>query len=269
MSLEVWSLASGSSGNSFLIRGGRTTVLLDAGFSARAMRERISSVGVDPMSVEAIFLTHEHSDHMSGAGVTSRALSAPLVANEKTLAKAERTCRATDTVCLPTGSGMHLGELEIQSFSVSHDAVDPVGYVFRSGRHTMCYVTDTGALTPEIIRHLAGAHLIVLESNHDVPRLMRSEYPDVLKQRILGDRGHLSNDVTARTIAEHSQRCEPSVVWLAHLSAENNTPRLALKFAQNELRHARPEHIRLEVAKRDVVSLHWNAGTSWWQPSLF
>ncbi len=269
MGLSVWALASGSSGNSFLIRGGRTSVLLDAGFSARTMKEKIVSVGADPSAIEAIFLTHEHSDHLCGAGVTARALKAPLIGNERTLAIAERTVGATETVVMPTSTELTIGDLTIRSFPVSHDAADPVGYLFQHGRHKACYVTDTGRLTDTILRRMEGAQLLILESNHDVAKLMKSDYSDLLKRRILGDKGHLSNDTAARAVADHSLRDEPSVVWLAHLSAENNNPRLALKFANNELRHARPHNIRLGVAKRDVVSLHWHSHDNWWQPQLF
>jgi phosphoribosyl 1,2-cyclic phosphodiesterase len=228
MSLKVWALASGSSGNSFLIQGGRTTVLLDAGFSAKAIAAKIASVGVDPQAVEALFVTHEHSDHMCGAGVTCRALKAPLVANAATLAAAARSVGNTDVLEMPTGTEVCIGDLSVRSFSVSHDAADPVGYVFQCGPHRACYVTDTGRITPSLWEHTEGAHLLVLESNHDVPRLAKSDYPDMLKRRILGDRGHLSNDVASRALADLSLRDQPCVAWLAHLSAENNTPRPGL-----------------------------------------
>jgi phosphoribosyl 1,2-cyclic phosphodiesterase len=269
MSLRVWSLASGSSGNAFLIQGGRTAVLLDAGFSARVMKERIAGTGVDPAAVEALFLTHEHSDHASGAGVTSRALRAPLIANEATLAAAGRTVGAVESVVMPTGSNLCLGDLTVRSFAVSHDAAEPVGYVFSHGRHSVCYATDTGCLTPEIENAMRDASLVVLESNHDVLRLARCDYAEYLKQRILGDRGHLSNHAAGDALINRSLTGDPAVVWLAHLSRENNSPRLAMKSAMSALREGRAENLRLAVAKRDVPSLHWDAGVNWWQRSLF
>jgi phosphoribosyl 1,2-cyclic phosphodiesterase len=269
MSLQLWSLGSGSSGNSFLVRGGRTTVLLDAGFPMRSIFGRTASLGLHPADIEAVLLTHEHSDHTNGAGPVCRKLKVPLVANEATLGACEKPVGATETLCMPTGSTIEFGDILISSFAVSHDAAEAVGYVFQHGRHRAVYVTDTGTLTPNIVAQMAGAHLIVLESNHDVRRLMCCPYPDYLKQRILGDRGHLSNVAAGRAIAAHSRREEPAVIWLAHLSRENNSPRLAARSALDELKAACPRNVRLHVAKRDVVSLHWDSGTNWWQPTLF
>jgi phosphoribosyl 1,2-cyclic phosphodiesterase len=269
MSLRVWSLGSGSSGNCFLVQGGRTTVLLDAGFPARTVREKIRYAGVDPGAVEAVFLTHEHGDHAGGAGVVARSLRCPVIGNAKTLLAARNVIGNAPTQVLTSGGEMECGDLMVRSFRTSHDAVEPVGYVFQHRDRRMVYATDTGILTGPLLRAMEGAQLIVLESNHDVSKLWASGYPDILKRRVASDRGHLSNDVAAQAVAAHSLRDEPCVVWLAHLSEENNTPRLALKFAENELRHARPHNIRLAVARRDVVSEHWDSGVNWWQPTLF
>lgn len=269
MSLKVWSLASGSSGNAFLIQGGRTSVLLDAGFSAREMKARIGGAGVDPASVEALFLTHEHSDHVSGAGVTSRALKAPVIANAATLSAAARSIGESDCVRMPTGSSLSLGDLTVRSFSVSHDAADPVGYVFTCGRHSVCYATDTGCLSPEVESAMRGAGLVILESNHDILRLAHCEYAEHLKQRILGDKGHLSNHAAGEALIHRSLTGDPAVVWLAHLSRENNSPRLAMMSALSALRNGCPENLRLAVAKRDIPSLHWDSSANWWQKRLF
>jgi phosphoribosyl 1,2-cyclic phosphodiesterase len=262
-------LASGSSGNAFLIRGGRTTVLLDAGFPMRTIRDKIASVGQSPLDVQAVLLTHEHSDHCSGAGPTCRALKVPLVANSATLEAASRIVGSTPSTELPTGSEMEIGDLQVRSFPVSHDAADPVGYVFSCGGARACYVTDTGTLTPVITSNMMGAQLVIVESNHDVLRLSQSGYPAELKRRILGNRGHLSNVVTAREIARLSLESAPCVVWLAHLSEENNSERLAMTTSRNALNAAQPANVRLALAKRNVVSVHWNSADNWWQGSLF
>jgi phosphoribosyl 1,2-cyclic phosphodiesterase len=269
MSLQLWSLASGSSGNAFLIRGGRTCVLLDCGQPMRTVRDKIASVGQNPLEVQAVLLTHEHSDHCSGAGPMCRALKAPLVANSATLEAASRIVGSTNAVEMSTGSVKEIGDLVIRSFPVSHDAIDPVGYVFEYRGARACYATDTGTITPAIASHIMGARLLILESNHDVARLRQSRYPAELKRRIMGDRGHLSNVVTARAIASYSKKDQPCVVWLAHLSEENNTERLAMTTARNALIEAKPANIRLALAKRGVVSVHWNSADNWWQPSLF
>ncbi|HEY3269510.1 MAG TPA: MBL fold metallo-hydrolase [Armatimonadota bacterium] len=269
MSLRVWALASGSSGNSFLVQGGNTTVLLDAGFPMRTIRGKIASVGVDPALVEAVFLTHEHSDHVGGVGPVCRAFKVPLVANAATLRAAARVAGSTEAMEMPTGTEIQIGDLRVASFAVSHDAAEPVGYTFQCGPHKACYATDTGVFTEPLRAAMEGARLLILESNHDIPRLQRSAYNDFLKRRILGDSGHLSNDAAADAIAAHSLRNDPAEVWLAHLSAENNSPRLAMKAAVGALRAGRPENIRLFVAQRDVVSRHWDSGANWWQKSLF
>jgi len=267
--MEVWSLASGSSGNAFLISAGGVSVLLDAGFPARHMCSRIERAGHSPTEIGALFLTHEHSDHASGAGVTSRALKIPVVANEPTLEAARRYIGNARTAVLPTGETAEIGELEVTSFRTSHDAAEPVGYVFRHRNSKVCYVTDTGILTPEITCHFLGAQLLILESNHDPRRLAMGPYPEILKRRIASRVGHLSNAAAATALAKHSEQCDPTVVWLAHLSEDNNTPSLAMECSKTALHRAGSRNVRLEVARRNVVSLRWESGENWWQGSLF
>lgn len=244
-------------------------MLLDCGFPMRTIRDKIASVGQSPLDIRALFLTHEHSDHCRGAGPVSRALKAPVIANSATLEAVARFTGATVAREMPTGTEIEVGDLRIRSFRISHDAVDPVGYVFESGGVKACYATDTGTITPVITSHMMGAQLMILESNHDVLRLRQGGYPEELKKRILSNVGHLSNVVTARAIAEYSLRDEPAVVWLAHLSEDNNTERLAMTTARNAVNAAKPANIRLALAKRNVVSAHWDSTENWWQRSLF
>lgn len=265
----LWSLASGSSGNSFLIQAGETFVLLDAGFSAVTLLDFIAQVGVDPARLQGILLTHEHSDHTVGVAPLSRKLKVPVYGNAATLAAALAKSAETDGRAIPTGTEFTIGELEIRSFPVHHDAAEPVGYQLMHSSRRICFLTDTGHLCPGLFREMGGAGLVVLESNHDPHKLSNSPYPDLLKRRIMGDRGHLSNDAAAKGLAQLSVGDAPLCVWLAHLSAKNNTPTLAKRAAILGLMDGDPNNVKLSIARRDRPSLHWRASENWWQPTLF
>ncbi len=265
----IWSLASGSSGNSFLIQAGETLVLLDAGFSASTLLGFIMQVGVDPSRIQGILLTHEHSDHICGVSPLARKLKIPIYGNAATLAATLSKAAETEARALPTGSEFNVGELEVRSFPIHHDAAEPVGYKLSYGDRKICYVTDTGHLCANLYREMDGASLVILESNHDTHKLMNGPYPDRLKRRILGDHGHLSNDAAGKGLAQISVGDRPVCVWLAHLSSKNNTPTLAKRAAELGLMDGDPRNVRLSVAKRDRPSLHWRASENWWQPGLF
>ncbi len=266
---RIWSLGSGSSGNAFLAQAGDTCVLVDAGFSAAILLERIASVGVNPASLAGILITHEHSDHVTGMSPLARKLNIPVYANAATLAAALARSAETQVRPIPTGHEFMLGALEVRSFPVHHDAAEPVGYQLGYRGRRICYLTDTGRICDNLMRELADASLLVLESNHDTQKLLTGPYPDPLKRRILGDRGHLSNDSAGQTLARLSVGDRPICVWLAHLSSKNNTPTLAKRAAQLALLDGEPRNVRLSVAKRDQPSLQWRASENWWQPSLF
>jgi phosphoribosyl 1,2-cyclic phosphodiesterase len=265
----IWSLASGSSGNSFLIQAGGTFVLLDAGYSAATLLGFIEQVGVNPGSLKGVLLTHEHSDHIAGVSPLARKLGIPVFANAATLAAALARSAETEARAVPTGSEFTVGELEVKSFPVHHDAAEPVGYQLGYRGQRICYLTDTGHLCPSLFRAMDGASLVILESNHDTHKLVNGPYPDLLKRRILSDTGHLSNDAAGKGLAQISVGDRPVCVWLAHLSARNNTPTLAKRAAELGMMDGDPRNIRLSVAKRDRPSLHWRASENWWQPSLF
>jgi phosphoribosyl 1,2-cyclic phosphodiesterase len=267
--LAIWSLASGSSGNSFLIQAGETFVLLDAGYSASYLSMFIEEVGVDPARIRGILLTHEHTDHVIGASALARKLKIPVYGNAATLAAAFAKAAETDARPIPTGGEFMVGELEARSFPIHHDAAEPVGYQLSVGSKRICYLTDTGHLCERLYGEMAGASLVALESNYDVQKLTTGPYPDLLKRRILGDKGHLSNEEAGRGLARLSHGDRPVCVWLAHLSAKNNTPKLAMRAAQLGLLQGDPSNVRISVAKRDRPSLHWRASENWWQPSLF
>lgn len=227
MTVEVFVLASGSSGNSALIRSGGTTVLVDVGVSALQVAKRLAAFGCRPDEVDAIFLTHEHSDHIRGLEVfLRRHHAAPVWATHGTWSRLPVRTRTGGE--LQDGRDLPVGELRVRPVATSHDAAEPVAYVFTDGRQQVALCTDTGHFTTLLGQRLAGSDLLLLETNHDADMLRHGPYPWHLKQRIASRLGHLGNHQTEEALDR--LRCDRlmGVVGL-HLSAENNSPALALE----------------------------------------
>jgi phosphoribosyl 1,2-cyclic phosphodiesterase len=257
--VRVVSLGSGSSGNALLVRAGSTTVLVDAGFGPRILASRLRQAGVAASEIGAILITHEHSDHSCGAVAFAARHRIPLVGDPRTLdavrdqtkgpsAPLASTCERHE---LPVGRTTKLGDLEIRSFPTSHDAVAPCGYRLATGAWSVCFATDTGEAGVAMIEAMRGAHLLVIESNHDTDRLVKGPYPWPLKRRILSPTGHLSNQQTARALLDVLDD-GPRWVRLAHLSRTNNTPDLARVQVGEQLRLAGLRHVPIHVAPPDV-----------------
>lgn len=218
-------LASGSSGNAALIESGGRGVLLDAGISARETMRRLSAAGVAGVRVEAILLTHEHSDHVRGARVLARRLGVPVLGTNGTLqAVAASLTDVPEVVTIKRRDTFSVAGMRVTSFATAHDACEPCGYTFtsRSG-HRIGIATDTGVFQAEIAEALAGCHVVGLEANHDIHMLAEGPYPPFLKRRILSDRGHLSNPAAAEALATLRWK-GLSHVFALHLSEQNNTP---------------------------------------------
>ena len=195
-------LASGSTGNAALVESGGRAVLLDAGISARETLRRVAAAGAGDARIEAILLTHEHSDHVRGARVLARRLGIPVMATAGTL-RAAAGCLADvpETIAIGRRDRFSAAGMRIVSFATEHDAAESCGFAFESRRgHRVAVATDTGTVTPEVAEALAGSHVIGLESNHDLRMLADGPYPPFLKRRISGDRGHLSNDAAAAAL---------------------------------------------------------------------
>lgn len=269
MAIALWSLASGSSGNCIWLEADGGALLLDAGLSASAVLSKLSRLERNPSLLRAVLITHEHTDHVLGAVPIARKLRVPIISTSATLGAILSRGASADVEPHPCGATFEVAGLEVTSFRTEHDALDPVGYALAAGKTRICLTTDTGTLTPAIRRAMSKCSLVVLESNHDVQRLVSGPYPAPLKARILGDTGHLSNDAAAAAVASLSEEGKPTCVWLAHLSEVNNTPALAMRCAHAALRHARPENVRVSVALRDHTSLYWSSQLNWWQRSLF
>lgn len=255
---SVYSLGSGSSGNSMLISAGHTRILIDVGISVLQLQKRLSKYRVRLDDLDGIFLTHEHGDHARSAYALSKRFGIPIIANPATLTVLSRESAPPNWYVLDTGCCMSLRDIVVESFPVSHDAVDPVGYNVYYGRWKVSFVTDTGVAGDEILRSVEGANLTIIEANHDVDRLLSGPYPPLLKRRILSDRGHLSNEAAADlAVSSLARSSKTSCIWLAHLSKTNNTPRMARRYVQHRLSKAGFQNIVVGVALPNAPNLTW------------
>ncbi len=224
-------LGSGSKGNSLYIESGGTSILIDAGFSGKEIAGRMAVLGKKLEDIDALFLTHEHGDHISGAGVISRRCRIPVHANEGTFRGSDkRVGKLHKRVEFETGTSVVLQDLEIRSFSISHDTLDPVGFLVSDGNVSLALCTDTGKVSHLVSRRLTGCDAVILEFNHDPQMLKLGPYPLSLQQRVRSSQGHLANGDAAdflQTLLHDNLQ----YIVLAHLSETNNTRNLALQSA--------------------------------------
>jgi phosphoribosyl 1,2-cyclic phosphodiesterase len=233
--MKITPLASGSSGNSFLIQDDSTAILVDAGLSGKQIQERIRSAGADPGALKGIIVSHGHSDHVKGVGVLSRKYKLPVWMNRGTWRVAESTVGKVHSLeFFETGRIFGVANLRIHPFSVPHDCADPVGFRISGGSCRLGIATDLGTATGLVASVLAGVHVVVLESNHDPVMLRDGPYPWELKQRVRGRLGHLSNGESA-SLLERILSDELKAVILAHMSETNNRAELALDCARRSL----------------------------------
>ncbi len=234
--MKFCSLFSGSSGNCQYIKTENTTILVDAGLSGKKIQQEIVNIGEDPKKVDAIFITHEHIDHIQGAGIMSRRLNVPIYANRKTW-EAMNTyigdIKSENIKILDECA--EVGDLSIMPFDISHDAAHPVGYNIFYKNKKISLVTDTGCTNDLIINSIMDSDLLLVESNHDEDMVLIGPYPWTLKRRVLGEFGHMSND-TAGNLISRVVRRGTEIVLLGHLSKENNFPQLAYKTVENILK---------------------------------
>jgi phosphoribosyl 1,2-cyclic phosphodiesterase len=240
-------LASGSSGNCTFLSTGRTRILVDAGLSKRETFRRLAAIGEDPEKLDAILISHEHSDHVSSLPVLARQLRVPVYATHLTAAAIAWDEFGANVETFQAGSRISIGDLEIDSFTIPHDAVDPVAFAFRGQGLKVGLVTDLGYIPESIKFHLQGTHLLILESNHDLEMLKVGPYPWPVKQRVMGRKGHLSNDVVSDFIHQGLDTSTSTLV-LGHLSEHNNHPELVRLVASQAL-EGRALMTRLVVAE--------------------
>lgn len=252
------SLYSGSSGNAIFYSAGQTRILVDAGVSAKRITGALISIGERPEGLSAILITHEHIDHMRGVRVFSNKYGIPVYANMNTWSGMIDTAgllKPCNIRYFETGTDFCIEGVTVRSFPVSHDAVEPVGFSFHYGGRKVTTATDIGYITRELVDSIEDSDLLLLESNHDVEMLKVGPYPWPLKQRILGDKGHLSNEAAGKVVA-HLARKGTKRFLLGHLSKENNFPELAYQTVCNALLESDFQvgtDVTLDIALRDKV----------------
>jgi len=259
MNLKFCSIASGSSGNCYLIASEETRILLDAGISGKRITAGLESIDVDPHEIEGILVTHEHIDHVKGVGILSRKYDLPIYANKKTwdsmIGKLGKI-KEENIKYFETGENFKMNDIEIKSYPIPHDAIEPVGFSFFKEDKQLSIATDLGYMTKTIFDEIKSADLLVLEANHDIDMLKMGNYPWNLKKRILSEKGHLSNIATGEVILEIMKKDRKSrQIILAHLSHENNFPEMAFQTIKNILEEENiyvGKDIHVEIALRDA-----------------
>ncbi|MFB5762692.1 MBL fold metallo-hydrolase [Paenibacillus medicaginis] len=229
MGISFTVLSSGSTGNATVVRNEDTTLMIDAGLSAKRIEELLQERDLSGADLDGILVTHEHSDHIKGLGAIARKYNLPIYANEKTWAAMAKSIGAIEEVnrmMMETGATMELGSLQVESFGISHDAAEPVGYNFYDGPEKLSVATDLGYVSDKVKQAISKADVLVLEANHDVEMLRMGRYPWNIKRRILSDIGHLSNEMAGAILSElldgNTKR-----TYLAHLSRDHNMMELA------------------------------------------
>lgn len=256
--MRLCSIASGSSGNCIYVGDSQSHVIIDAGISGKRIENGLNQIGLKTSEMNGILVTHEHADHIGGLGVLARRYGIPIYATIGTINAIRQTKTVgeipTDLFCeIREEEEFSVGNLQIHPIAVSHDAAQPVAYRFRDGKKTMAVMTDLGKFDDHIIHNLKNLDVLLLESNHDVRMLEVGRYPYYLKQRILGDKGHLSNESAGRLLCEILHTGMKQIL-LGHLSAENNLAELAYETVRMELMMGEDGNcyrdLPLSVAKR-------------------
>jgi len=257
--LKFCTIASGSSGNCTLVSYESTHILIDAGISLKRTVLALKEVGLEPSDLAGVLITHEHSDHVKGLFTLTKHYNVPVYATHKTAgALISSMPELGDALCVfAPGESFGLGSLEIHSFGTPHDTPESVGYKLCGGLRTLALVTDLGFVPGSVLEAVRGCEAVILEANHDVEMLKNGRYPPFLKKRILGDRGHLSNEAGAQLALSLVQSGTKRLV-LAHLSRDNNTPELAFSAVNSHLRNGGAvlgRDFEMSVAPRDTLSM--------------
>ena len=260
--LNFCSLYSGSSGNCLFVETEKTKVLIDAGVSLKKIEQGLESINVSGADLDAVIVTHEHVDHIQGLGVFSRKYEIPIYATPGTIAGIKESStlgKMPEGLLHPikTDHPFRLGELDVHPFAISHDANEPSGYRIEQGGKSVAVATDLGKYDDYTVKNLKNLDAILLEANHDIHMLEVGGYPYYLKQRILGDRGHLSNELSGQLLCDILDDNLNHII-LGHLSKENNYARLAYETVKLEVTLAdneyKGEDLNMFVASRESVS---------------
>lgn len=259
MAFNFCSFASGSSGNCYLVKSDRTALLVDVGITGKRVMAALADIGLPADRLNGILITHEHIDHVRSLRMISKkAENAGVYASGGTFAEVGDRVARENMRRVRGGEEFFIGDILVRTFSLSHDAAEPLGYSFVQDGRQLTVVTDTGCITEEIFDQIKTADLLVLEANHEVNILRMGNYPYMLKRRILSDTGHLSNEAAGECLCRMFSCRESAAnapkVLLAHLSRENNTPQQAYLTVRNVLFEEDiyiDKDLRLEVIERD------------------
>ena len=252
--LKMCSLYSGSSGNCIFVESGNTRLLVDCGVSGKKIEQALDSIGVDIKTINALLLTHEHSDHTCSVGIVHRKCGADIFANQETFDAASCSFGRLKEDCVKIFDGSFcVGDICVNPFPIPHDAANPVGYTFSDGVNKLSVATDIGHMTDDIMKCISGSRVVLLEANHDVNMLLSGPYPYDLKKRILSDTGHLSNENAGLTCAKLLE-CGCDNIILGHLSGQNNHPDLCYVTVRSVLEDSgyKPCDYRMTVASREL-----------------
>lgn len=244
MAVTITVLASGSKGNCTLLSSSHTRLLVDAGLSCKETLKRLRAMGEDPERLDAILITHEHSDHVGGLPVLARKLHVPIymtgACNDewgRSFSDPEERRKQTNLDRLElfaAGRSFQVGDIVVTPFTIPHDAADPVGFTFRTEGIKVSIATDLGYMPSNVREHLRGSDVLMVESNHDLEMLRGGPYPWSVKQRVMSRVGHLSNDALAEYFSSDYDGSASTVI-LAHLSEQNNHPEIARGAAERAL----------------------------------
>ncbi len=235
--IKFQSLLSSSSGNSTFITDDETAILIDCGATGSYIESCLARLGTDGTRLSGIFLTHAHNDHIAAAGILSRKFHLPLYATAETFATGAKQLGKLDpgNVCkITAGEDIKIGKLTIHAFPIPHDTEGAVSYTVSDKETKFGIATDSGHITEAILENLTGCDTVIVESNHDVKMLQDGPYPYPLKTRILGEKGHLSNDTCGALCVKLAQN-GTRAFWLGHLSDKNNLPQLAYQCVSRTL----------------------------------
>ena len=246
-SLNVCVLASGSKGNSTYIASPNTKILIDMGMTCSYIVNKLKSLEVNPNEIDGILISHTHSDHIAGLKVFLKKYNPTLYLTEKMYLDLKNQMTISSYIIID--KEFNIKDLKITPVKTSHDASDSQGYIVENQGKTAAYITDTGYINQKNYQILTNKNVYIMESNHDITMLMEGKYPYHLKQRILGDYGHLSNHDSANYLSKFIGN-ETKHVFLAHLSEENNTPTLALTTLQEKLKEKNIEFDSISIAEQ-------------------
>jgi len=251
--LKIASIASGSNGNCYYLGNDDDAILIDAGISAKQIAERMTRLGLSLSKLRGVFISHEHSDHIRGIDVFSRKYSVPVFMTQKTYVSYDHVIRDTLLNFFSPGEQVQLGNICVHPFLKSHDAVEPCSFSVSSRSRNVAVMTDIGLQCENVIDHIRNADAIFLESNYDDQMLKTGTYPAYLKKRIASDVGHLSNTQAALLTLEHAS-ARLRHIFLSHLSANNNTPELALRTFMRLMEQRSDLQLDVMLASREKES---------------